>query len=57
MRLIEVPRDDIDAARKYYQEHKPLSPDAVRTLLMLQDDPDELREVMRREEWEVRSRG
>jgi Ser/Thr protein kinase RdoA (MazF antagonist) len=52
--ISQVPRNDIDAARAYYREHKPLDPEEVEMLLMLQDKPTTLLAVMKRERWQAK---
>jgi hypothetical protein len=44
MRLVDLPRNDPEAVVQYLREHSAdVTPETVRMLLMLQDDPDRLR--------------
>lgn len=52
MAIVDVPRNDVAAARRYYRAHgERIDPDAMHMLLMLQDDPTELERVSKR--WTV----
>lgn len=52
MSIVDVPRNDVAAARRYYEAHgKRIDPDGMHMLLMLQDDPTELERVSKR--WNV----
>lgn len=46
-RLIDIPRNDVAACVAYYQERGQIRADEARVMLKLQDDPTELREVMK----------
>jgi hypothetical protein len=54
--LTELPRNDIAAARRYYESRGEVSPDALSILYQLQDDSTELRRVVQAEGWKVRER-
>ena len=48
------PRNDIAAARRYYERRGALDPEDVEMLLMLQDEPQALLDVMEAERWRVK---
>jgi hypothetical protein len=52
--VFTVPRNDIAAARAFYEAKGHLTDDEVRVLIKLQDDPSDLRAAMKAESWEVR---
>jgi hypothetical protein len=47
----DIPRNDLAAAERYYEERGRLHPDEVEILAMLQDDPEEFFELSR--DWTV----
>lgn len=53
MKIQDVPRNNIGAALKFYEENKPISADIYRTLMKLQDDPEDLMRKLRNVEIEI----
>jgi hypothetical protein len=46
--LMDLPRNDVVAAVRYYEQRGEIHPDEMEFLLMLQDDARELRRAARR---------
>lgn len=56
MTLLDIRRNDVDAAERYYRERGSISSDEYRVLLRLQDNPMELERrsrnwVVKKPEW------
>lgn len=49
----QLERNDLRGARLFYKQNKPITSAQAQMLLMLQDDNTELREVMKKESWQV----
>lgn len=52
MKIQDVPRNNIDAALKFYEDNKPITPGEYRMLMKLQDDPAKLIKALKDSEIE-----
>ena len=48
-----LPRNDVDACRRFYIERGVVTGQEMRTMLHLQDDPSALKQIVAAESWRV----
>jgi hypothetical protein len=53
MKKKELERNDLDGARLFYEQNKPITSSQAETLLMMQDDQAKLLSVMKKENWRI----
>lgn len=49
----ELERNDLDGARQFYEQNKPIKSSQAEVLLMMQDDASKLLAIMKKENWRI----
>jgi len=49
----ELGRNDLDGAKQFYEQNKPITSSQAETLVMMQDDSSALIALMVKEDWKI----